>query len=85
MWAYCLNNPVAMVDSNGQETNWNTLLKVCTRILLARAAYWCIMLANTQRATIVIMLKNITELMALVKKLIIFFLRNSTIIFLLKV
>lgn len=46
MWAYCLNNPVAMVDSNGQETNWNTLLKVCTRILLARAAYWCIMLVN---------------------------------------
>ncbi len=46
MWAYCLNNPVAMVDSNGQETNWNTLLKTCTRISLARAAYWCIMLVN---------------------------------------
>ena len=39
MWAYCLNNPVAMVDSNGQETNWNTLFGGIELLLVAAVGF----------------------------------------------
>ena len=39
MWAYCGNNPVAMVDSNGQETNWNTLFGGIELLLVAAVGF----------------------------------------------